>query len=274
MDNRVSNLGKIQNIKSRLSTLLDQLSRCQNSLNEFLEKKRSGFPRFYFIGDDDLLEILGQSTKPTVIQAHLKKLFAGIHNVDFDENNQFILSMKSIEGEVVPLKTKVKITPNVEVKKKKLIMGLMFSYLFSFSFPVFECINNFQEWLNELSTEMRCTLKSLLLDCVSDSKHDSKDPDKYPAQILCLSNSIVFTDQCEEAIRSGRLSNLQAQLKQDLRDYADVRLKKGDQAEKVLQLKLKDLILEVIHQVDVVDYLITRKVKMVTDWHWQKQLRY
>lgn len=42
-----------------------------------LQEKRSAFPRFYFIGDDDLLEILGQATNPTVIQSHLKKLFAG-----------------------------------------------------------------------------------------------------------------------------------------------------------------------------------------------------
>lgn len=41
------------------------------------QEKRSAFPRFYFIGDDDLLEILGQATNPTVIQSHLKKLFAG-----------------------------------------------------------------------------------------------------------------------------------------------------------------------------------------------------
>lgn len=42
-----------------------------------LQEKRSAFPRFYFIGDDDLLEILGQATNPTVIQSHLKKLFGG-----------------------------------------------------------------------------------------------------------------------------------------------------------------------------------------------------
>lgn len=46
-----------------------------------LQEKRSAFPRFYFIGDDDLLEILGQATNPTVIQSHLKKLFAGENSV-------------------------------------------------------------------------------------------------------------------------------------------------------------------------------------------------
>ena len=49
------------------------------ALNDFLEDKRGKFPRFYFLGDDDLLEILGQSQNPLVIQMHLKKLFAGIN---------------------------------------------------------------------------------------------------------------------------------------------------------------------------------------------------
>lgn len=40
---------------------------CQKALNDFLEEKRSKFSRFYFIGDDDLLEILGQAKNPAVI---------------------------------------------------------------------------------------------------------------------------------------------------------------------------------------------------------------
>lgn len=50
-----------------------------------------------------------------MIQTHLKKLFAGIHSVEFDEGCKHIVAMKSLEGEVVPLKKSVAITPEVEV---------------------------------------------------------------------------------------------------------------------------------------------------------------
>ena len=113
-DNRIVALLRIGSIKSTLATMLDRLERCQKSLNEFLEEKRSSFPRFYLIGDDDLLQILGQATKPAIIQTHLKKLFAGIYNVNFDPTNQFIVSMNSIEGEVVPLRNHIKISSEVE----------------------------------------------------------------------------------------------------------------------------------------------------------------
>jgi hypothetical protein len=68
--------------------MLDQLERCQKALSEFLEEKRARFPRFYFIGDDDLLEILGQAKNPRVIQSHLKKLFAGAQ--DRNEARRFV----------------------------------------------------------------------------------------------------------------------------------------------------------------------------------------
>lgn len=80
-----------------------------------LQEKRTLFPRFYFIGDDDLLEILGQSMNPQVIQSHLKKLFAGIHSVEFDKGFKQILAMKSLEGEVVVLQKPIAMNDEVEV---------------------------------------------------------------------------------------------------------------------------------------------------------------
>lgn len=37
--------------------MLQQMDICQKALANFLEDKRAAFPRFYFIGDDDLLEV-------------------------------------------------------------------------------------------------------------------------------------------------------------------------------------------------------------------------
>jgi dynein heavy chain 2 len=92
---KVVSLCEIPGLKDTLETILTQLDMCQKALNDFLEQKRSIFSRFYFIGDDDLLEILGQAKNPVVIQSHLKKLFAGIYKVEFDQKNGSIISMIS-----------------------------------------------------------------------------------------------------------------------------------------------------------------------------------
>ena len=109
------------------------------------------------------MEILGQSTNPTVIQSHLKKLFAGIHSVRFDETNQHIVGMRSLDGELVPLIKKIRITTSVE------------------------------EWLKQLSKEMVSTLQQLLINALNDSKQRmGRIPiEKYPSQV----NIIHFIEE-------------------------------------------------------------------------------
>lgn len=127
------------NIKSHLAQMFDALERLQKALNEFLERKRSLFPRFYFLGDDDLLEILGQAQNPPVIQAHLKKLFQGINYVQFDQDQKHILAMCSLEGEVVKLVNAVRTTEHVE------------------------------GWLADLAKEMKNTLQTQLVENLKSS---------------------------------------------------------------------------------------------------------
>ncbi|WAQ93678.1 DYH8-like protein [Mya arenaria] len=79
-----------------LPHLLEQLELCQKSLTGYLEKKRLVFPRFFFISDPSLLEILGQASDSHTIQLETPVMAKG--NVELWLGEILREQMKSLHG--------------------------------------------------------------------------------------------------------------------------------------------------------------------------------
>ncbi len=97
--------GAAEGAQRALEKLLEALAKIQKALGEYLEKQRSAFPRFYFVGDEDLLEIIGAGKDVGKIQKHFKKMFAGLCAVELAgaAEEARIEAVLSAEGERLPL---------------------------------------------------------------------------------------------------------------------------------------------------------------------------
>ncbi|CAG8473200.1 2079_t:CDS:10 [Paraglomus brasilianum] len=98
------------------------------------------YPRFYFVGDEDLLEIISNSKDVVRIQKHFKKMFAGVSNIILTEDNTMISGMASREGEEVYFKNPISIKENPKIN----------------------------DWLTMIEKEMKVSLALLLADAVPE----------------------------------------------------------------------------------------------------------
>ncbi|XP_004348847.1 dynein heavy chain [Capsaspora owczarzaki ATCC 30864] len=254
----------IPNVQKSLERLADLLSKIQKGIGEYLERERSSFPRFYFVGDEDLLEIIGNSKDIPKLQKHFRKMFAGINTLTLDEESTTALGICSREGESVPFKSAV------VIKDKRI-----------------------NEWLAQVEKEMQMTLAHLLAEAVEqvlkfDASSFSPDAyltwmDSFPTQLVVLGAQVAWSQSVEtnltEAAKAGTSAAAAAGLRQvvsnvetTLAALADTVL--GEQPP-IRRRKLEHLITELVHQRDVTRELASSsKVSSPSSFEWLSQMRF
>ncbi|XP_039952580.1 dynein heavy chain 8, axonemal [Bactrocera tryoni] len=238
-------------LATSLTWLLDQLETCQKSLTGYLESKRLLFPRFFFISDPVLLEILGQASDPTTIQPHLLSIFDAIATVDFQEKtNDVMIAMNSMNNEKVPFETPVTCSGSVEV------------------------------WLGKLLKEMQDTIRSILAS-MAQSLNDPEFifVEEFPAfcgQAGLLGVQLLWTRDSEYALRKCRTDRIimkrtNAKFLNLLNYFIDLTVK---DLTKLDRIRFETMVTIHVHQRDIFDDLCTMRVKSAGDFEWQKQARF
>lgn len=151
-------------------------------LNNYLNQKRGKFPRFYFLSNDELLEILSETKEPTRVQPHLKKCFEGIAQLKFDEEKK-IHGMYSSEKEHVP-----------------------FSQVID---PV-ASRGNVEEWLLKVEEVMLISVKEIIEKSLQDyaKKDRTKWVRSWQGQAVLCSSMTQWTQHSEEAMKKGGVQGL------------------------------------------------------------------
>ena len=233
------------------------LENIQKALEEYLETKRMAFPRFYFLSNDELLEIMSQTRDPHAVQPHMSKCFDAIKRIKFGEGrlSNEIQGFVDPGGEVVLLSETVKAEGPVEV------------------------------WLLSFEVAMRQTLFNLSKKSyVEYPRTDEGAINRgewiwsYPAQVVIVIDEVFWTANGESAIRKlGSGEDLTA-----MSNFLDFSLKQIDAMVDLVRTQLTGqqrtligaLLTIDVHARDVTRTLNAKGTSSLTDFDWTKQLRY
>ena len=232
------------------------LEEIKKSLDEYPESKRLAFPRFYFLADDELLEILSQTRNPRKVQDHLRKCFDNMDKIIFEEDKESLAVVGMISGEKETVAFSEHVIPE----------------------------GNVEHWLTKIEQMMKMTLYDLTKKAIHIYPKDDLKRRAWffesgtPAQCILVVDQVKWTFSATEAIdnveheRNGNaIKEFFEFLRLQINDSVGIVRGELDYLERTL---MGALITLDVHGRDVIGSLITKDVKSLYDFEWSKQLRY
>ncbi len=203
------------------------------------------FIRFFFLSNEELLEILSETKDPLRVQPHLKKCFEGINRLEFNDQQE-ITAMISVEKEVVQFKA------TVNPSKAR---GMV------------------EKWLIQVEEQMHVSIRMIIKEALN--AYETRDRKlwvlEWPGQIVICASQVYWTKEVEESILNNTLQEFLLKSNEQIKDTVNIvrgKLESGPRR------TLEALIVIDVHARDVVANLIQTKISKTSEFIWISQLRY
>ena len=219
------------------------LENVEKGLNHYMEKKRSIFPRFFFISNPQFLEILSQTKDLRRVSDNVKKIFEPVEHIEM-KDHKYILKIKSRLGEELSLHQEVQvISKNVEC------------------------------WMLDLEDAIFKTVRSYLENAVKDYLVTPRKDwvKKHPGQVLMCGNQIAWTREVEGAIKENTLNEYLEHYDQKILDIVTLVREKQS---RTMSINLSNLLTLDVHNKNVMLDLKKNKISNTSAFEWIMQLRY
>jgi dynein heavy chain len=224
-----------------------QLSVCEKALLDFMDSKRRAFPRFYFVAQNDLLDILSNGNNPSKIMIHMPKIFQAIDTLELDES----------KGEDRPYAMGI----HASVGKE----------FVDFDEPL-KLERKVENYLQDVIDRMRRSIKTIAADSLKRfARKEKKDwLQDDPAQVSLLVNLVNWVKAVEAAFESDSMGGAydnQVDLLKEL-----IFMVQGDLTPGMRQ-KIMCMITMDAHSRDIIEKLRDEGVKKPDEFQWQSQLK-
>jgi dynein heavy chain len=237
-----------EQMRTLLPHLAEQLEICQRSLAGYLEGKRALFPRFYFVSDKTLLEILSHGTDAAMATPHIHHVFGAICDIRFDNiRKDLMVGMVSNDGEEVSFSQALEVKGTVE------------------------------EYMSDLVLTIRTTLKNLFRDSLADADGMSLDKmvKSLPSQLCVLALYVSWTSSMQEALAKSKADRhaLAVASKRTQVTLSALTAMSSKDVSRLERANIEALVTVETHIRDTTQDLVNLKTRSVHDWEWQRRMR-
>lgn len=233
----------------KANELLEDIS---TGVTNYLEKKRLYFPRFFFLANDEMLEILSETKDPLRVQPHMSKCFEGINILEFDAAKN-VLGMLSSDKEHIKFLAQIS-TAAAGGSVEKWLVGVEEEMLKAVSY------------MSELSYNHYPTLKRNDWVVV------------WPQMNVLAVSQVYWASRTHSCLRRSYggsqtvMNHFFGELQKELTDI--VNLVRSPVITNLNRITIKSLIVIDVHAKDVIEELIKLKISSEYDFQWLAQMRY